>query len=65
MELKLAVQLHQANLIEEALELALSILVKDLNFGDAKKLTLDVSNAVPNGAPLKLKYRRKVFSLMY
>ncbi|WP_340677601.1 co-chaperone YbbN [Paraglaciecola sp.] len=64
-KLKLAVQLHQANQVEEALELALSILIKDLNFGDAKKLTLDMINALPDGDPLKSKYRRKVYSLLY
>ncbi|KXI28250.1 thioredoxin family protein [Paraglaciecola hydrolytica] len=65
LKLKLAVQLHQANQVEEALELALSILIKDLNFGDAKKLTLDMINALPDGDPLKSKYRRKVYSLLY
>ena len=65
LKLKLAVQLHQANQVEEALELALTILIKDLNFGDAKKLTLDMINALPDGDPLKSKYRRKVYSLLY
>ena len=65
LKLKLAVQLHQANQVEEALDLALSILIKDLNFGDAKKLTLDMINALPDGDPLKSKYRRKVYSLLY
>ena len=65
LKMKLAVQLHQANQIEEALELALAVLVKDLNFGEAKKLTLDMINALPDGDPLKSKYRRKVYSLLY
>jgi putative thioredoxin len=65
LKVKLAVQLHQANQIEEALELILSVLYKDLNFGEAKKLTLDMINALPDGDPLKLKYRRKVYSLLY
>jgi putative thioredoxin len=64
-KVKLAVQLHQANQIEEALELILSVLYKDLNFGDAKKLTLDMINALPDGDPLKSKYRRKVYGLLY
>ena len=65
LKIKLAVQLHQVNQVEEALELALAVLVKDLNFGDAKKLTLDMINALPDGDPLKSKYRRKVYSLLY
>jgi putative thioredoxin len=64
-KVKLAVQLQQANQIEEALELILSVLHKELNFGDAKKLTLDMINALPNGDPLKSKYRRKVYGLLY
>ena len=64
-KVKLAVQLHQANQIEEALELILSVLYKELNFGDAKKLTLDMINALSDGDPLKSKYRRKVYGLLY
>ena len=58
-------QLHQTNQIEEALELILSVLYKDLNFGEAKKLTLDMINSLPDGDPLKSKYRRKVYGLLY
>jgi putative thioredoxin len=64
-KVKLAVQLHQANQIEEALELILSVLYKDLNFGEAKKLTLDMINALPDGDPLKSQYRRKIYGLLY
>lgn len=64
-KVKLAVQLHQANQVEEALELIISVLYKDLNFGEAKKLTLDMINALPDGDPLKSKYRRKIYSLLY
>ena len=64
-KVKLAVQLQQANQIEEALELILSVLYKDLHFGDAKKLTLDMINALPDGDPLKSKFRRKVYGLLY
>lgn len=64
-KVKLAVQLHQANQTEEALALILSVLYKDLNFGEAKKLTLDMINALPDGDPLKSKYRRKVYGLLY
>ncbi|WP_299083638.1 co-chaperone YbbN [uncultured Paraglaciecola sp.] len=65
LKVKLAVQLHQANQTEEALELIVSVLIQDLNFGEAKKLTLDMINALPDGDPLKSKYRRKVYSLLY
>ena len=65
LKVQLAVQLQQANQIEEALALILSVLLKDLNFGEAKKLTLDMINALPDGDPLKSKYRRKVYSLLY
>ena len=61
----LAVQLHQANKAGEALELLYSVLTTDLNFGDAKKVTLDVINALPDGDELKSVYRRKIYSLLY
>jgi putative thioredoxin len=59
------VQLRQANQMPEALELMLSVLLTDLNFGEAKKLMLDMINALPDGEPLKSKYRRKIYSLLY
>jgi putative thioredoxin len=65
LKVKLAVQLHQANQIEEALALILSVIRKDINFAEAKKLTLDMINALPDGDPLKSTYRRKVYSLLY
>lgn len=61
----LAIQLHQANQPQEALELLFSVLSKDLNFADAKKYTLDMINAMPDGEPLKSQYRRKIYSLLY
>lgn len=64
-KIDLAVQLHQANKAEDALELLLSVLQKDLNFGDGKKMMLDIINALPDGEPLKSTYRRKVYSLLY
>lgn len=65
LKVKLAVQLRQANQLEEALSLMHSVLLKDLNFEDAKKLMLDMINALPDGEPLKSQYRRKVYSLLY
>lgn len=61
----LAIQLHQANQSEEALKLLLKVLKQDLNFDDAKKTTLDIINALPDGDPLASQYRRKVYSLLY
>ncbi|MFT6330401.1 MAG: putative thioredoxin [Bermanella sp.] len=67
MELKvsLSVQLHQGHRTEEALMLLLSVLRQELGFGDAKKITLDMINALPDGDPLKSQYRRKIYSLLY
>jgi putative thioredoxin len=62
---ELAVQLHQAHKSEEALELLFSVVKKDLNFGDAKKVMLDMINALADGDPLKSAYRRKIYSLLY
>ncbi|TDF37453.1 co-chaperone YbbN [Alteromonadaceae bacterium M269] len=65
LKVKLGVQLQQANRTEEALALLLTVLQKDLNFGEAKKLTLDMINALPDGDPLAGVYRRKIYSLLY
>ena len=65
LKVKLAIQLHQANKTEDALALLLAVLKQDLNFGDAKKVTLDMINALPDGEPLKSQYRRKIYSLLY
>ncbi|MFQ3198734.1 MAG: putative thioredoxin [Paraglaciecola sp.] len=65
LKVQLGVQLRQANQMPEALELMLSVLLTDLNFGEAKKLMLDMINALPDGEPLKSKYRRKIYSLLY
>ncbi|WP_100642757.1 thioredoxin [Alteromonas facilis] len=62
---QLSVQLQQAHKNEEALEMLFSVISKDLNFGEAKKLFLDMVNALPDGDALKSKYRRKVYSLLY
>ncbi|WP_100658100.1 thioredoxin [Alteromonas flava] len=64
-QVQLSVQLQQANKHEEALTLLYSVISKDLNFGDAKKLFLDMVNALPDGDALKSTYRRKIYSLLY
>ncbi|MFU2083028.1 co-chaperone YbbN [Gallibacterium anatis] len=65
--IKLAVQLHQANRNEEALNLLLSILHKDLNAkeGEVKRQYLAILSALGNSDPLTNKYRRLVYSLLY
>jgi len=65
LKVKLGVQLQQAGRVEEALELLLSVLRKDLAFGDARKIYLDTINALPDGDPLASLYRRKIYGLMY
>ncbi|RDV26642.1 thioredoxin [Alteromonas aestuariivivens] len=65
LKVELAVQLQQAHKAEQALELLYGVLVKDLNFGEAKKVMLDMINALADGDPLKSQYRRKVYSLLY
>lgn len=64
-KVSLAVQLNQANRNEEALTLLHEVLQKDLNFGEAKKFTLDMINSLPEGDPLASKFRRKIYSLLY
>jgi putative thioredoxin len=65
LKVKVAIQLQQAHKTEPALELLFEVLSNDLNFSDAKKVTLDMINALPDGEPLKSKYRRKIYSLLY
>ncbi|MCV2884564.1 thioredoxin [Aestuariibacter sp. AA17] len=65
LKVDVAIQLHQVNRNEEALEHLLAVLKTDLNFGEAKKVTLDMINALPDGESLKSTYRRKIYSLLY
>ncbi len=64
--LKLAIQLHQANRNEEALELLFSFLKTDLNAenGEIKQQFLSILSAIGND-PLTNKYRRLLYSLLY
>lgn len=61
----LAIAMYQVQRYEEALALLHGVLLKDFGFGEAKKLILDIINALPDGDSLKSLYRRKVYSLMY
>lgn len=62
---QLAVQYHQVQRSAEALALLYEILKQDLNFGEAKKLYLDMLATLPKGEPLVSSYRRKLYSLLY
>ncbi len=62
---QLAVQYQAAQRSEEALALLLGILQQDLNYGDSKKLFLDILAAQPKGDAVASQYRRKLYSLLY
>lgn len=55
---------HQAGRQEEALEQLLTILRKDLAFGDAKKIYLDIL-ATMGATAVASAWRRKLYSLLY
>ena len=65
--LKLAVQLHQANRNEGALDLLFSILKQDLSAenGEVKQQFLSILSAIGNADPITNKYRRLLYSLLY
>ena len=65
--LKLAVQLHQANRNEEALDLLFSILKQDLSAenGEVKQQFLSILSAIGNADPITNKYRRLLYALLY
>lgn len=65
LKIQVAIQLQQAHKTELALTLLFEVLHQDLAYGDAKKTTLDMINALPDGEPLKSKYRRMIYSLLY
>nr|WP_010131194.1 thioredoxin [Microbulbifer agarilyticus] len=64
---KLAIQLSQAERQEEALELLLSLLRKDLGFADgaAKQAFLDIVKTLGAGDPVATTYQRKLMTLMF
>ena len=64
---ELALQYHQVNRSEEALELLWSFLQKNLNAqdGDMKKAFMDILSALGQGNPSAGKYRRQLYSLLY
>ncbi|WP_410016151.1 tetratricopeptide repeat protein [Sodalis sp. C49] len=64
---QLALQLHQVGRNEEALELLIGHLRKDLAAanGDARKTLMDILAALGTGDALAAKYRRQLYSLLY
>lgn len=64
---QLALQLHQVGRNEEALELLMAHLRKDLAAADgaARKTLMDILAALGNGDALASKYRKQLYSLMY
>ncbi|RWR00727.1 hypothetical protein ED28_17865 [[Pantoea] beijingensis] len=64
---KLALQLHQVGRNEEALELLMSHLKKDLNAADGqvRKMLQEILAALGTGDALAAKYRRQLYSLLY
>lgn len=61
---ELAIQYSQAGKKQAALELLLPVLKQDLNFGDAKKIYLDIL-ATMAGDPVASRFRRELYTLMY
>ncbi|SLM63926.1 MULTISPECIES: thioredoxin family protein [Dickeya] len=64
---QLSLQLHQVGRNEEALELLLVLLKKDLAAadGNARKTLLDIMAALGTGDALAARYRRQLYSLLY
>ncbi|GAA5441943.1 chaperedoxin [Microbulbifer sp. NBRC 101763] len=64
---QLAVQYSQANRHQEALELLLDILRKDMNFADgaAKQAFLDIVKSLGTGDPVATQYQRKLMTMMF
>lgn len=64
---ELAIQLNQIHQQEQALDILVGILQKDLNFaeGKAKKTMLDILAALGQGNELASRYRRKLYALLY
>ena len=64
---QLSLQLHQVGRNEEALDILLRHLKKDMNAADGavKKTMLDILAALGTGDSLAAKYRRQLYSLLY
>jgi putative thioredoxin len=62
---QLAAQYNQVNRAEEALTILFKLVQKDNADTLSKQLLLDVLKVLPEGDPLALKFRRKLYTLMY
>ncbi|WP_444916397.1 thioredoxin [Microbulbifer sp. JMSA003] len=64
---QLAVQYSQANRYEEALQLLLDILRKDMGFADgaAKQTFLDIVKSLGAGDPVATQFQRKLMTMMF
>ncbi|MCA6938037.1 co-chaperone YbbN [Pectobacterium versatile] len=64
---QLALQLHQVGRNEEALELLMGFLKKDLTVanGSARKTLMDIMAALGTSDALAARYRRQLYSLLY
>ncbi|MBN8444967.1 MAG: tetratricopeptide repeat protein [Gammaproteobacteria bacterium] len=62
---QLAVQYQAVQRSADALALLYAILQRDLNFGESKKLFLDILAVLPKGDATAGAYRRKLYSLLY
>ncbi|WCE30502.1 co-chaperone YbbN [Vibrio sp. SCSIO 43137] len=64
---ELALQYHQVNRSEEALQLLWVFLSRDLNAldGEVKKAFMDILSALGQGNAVAAKYRRNLYSLLY
>ena len=65
LKVDLAVQFQQTHKVDEALPLLHEVLLTDLSFGEARKIMLDMINALADGDPQKSLWRRKIYSLLY
>lgn len=67
LQLQLAVQYSQNNYPQDALELLLKMLRKDINCkeGEVKKTAFDIIATLGKSDPLAIKFQRQVFSLLY
>lgn len=65
--LELAIQYSQVNRQEEALEILMTALLKDLNAqdGQMKKTMMDILSALGQGNPIAAPFRRQLYSLLY
>ncbi|SIN97317.1 co-chaperone YbbN [Salinivibrio sp. ES.052] len=64
---ELAIQFNQINRSEDALELLMGIIRRDMNYadGDAKKTLMDILAALGQGNEIASRYRRQLYSLLY